>query len=320
MFFFEFKKNLRKIWFLFFLGLLQGCTYTCSGGASKGSMKNPIRVALSSEINIPSLSLKKLSECLLENTKYAFEFESFGSSLLSVSAVGQQTVDLSVAPIFDFLSQENLYSLVVSHVVSSEGLPVNRSVLLGYYEKWKASYEGKEGSYLQPLQNRRMIYVSLESDLGFWVPQYMLLQENIFPQEAIFAGSYEAVLMALKKGLGQVGAVSENWLRDFFHYEGYLKPGVQIGDFVILQVSQSLPGKVIILSKEIKESSPLWLQSFILGMKQCEEKEKETIFQILEGENFIESQEKMFVHARELWQLRQKYLRAVDPYPQNQKK
>lgn len=306
--------------------LLVACTKTCVGLPEIGSKHRPVRFYMDGWAHKDeSLEpFRILSDCLEASTGYRFSFEIAADEKAVASALARGEAQLGQMSALGYLEARSRYPIDSLLVVSEKGAPSTRSVVLGRAARWRVSLRSlgislttnglKSEDALSPIDGQRFGYVSPESDVGFFVPRQMLFQRGVFPGEAIFAGNFSLILQALQRDIVIAGAVSETFVEKNWPQAIPVQPGAQVGDFVVLAVSQGLPGRVVVARREIPQKITLSAQA---GLDQCSKGTGQAnIRKIFQGDGFYKSHEKMFEFIKQLLDFQHEHVRVLSPQEQ----
>ncbi len=297
------------------------CTRTCVGIPEIGSQQTPVRLFLSSRLPLDKEVLDTASQCIENAVRYRVRFEVVADERAALSALGRGEAHIAYLTPMNFVDASAKFSAVAHRVRLEAGSPANRSVIIGMATLWAAHFEKQRlplsaaslrtENALEFISSGRFLFSDSESDLGFFVPRHLLFQRDVFPEEAVFAGSDDLVAQGLERNLGAAGAVSEAWLRQKYGVDEVLRPGMEVGPFWVLDVSPSLPGKVLAsrpdFSAKIRDQVLMGIDTCSVGAAQP------AMVKIFGGESFGTASERTFVYARELRETQDTFLRVVEP-------
>ncbi len=300
---------------------LVSCTRACVGIPEVGSKRTPVRLFLASASPVDKEKLNSISQCVELAAHYRVQFEVAADERAVLSALGRGEAHLAYLSPMNYVAASTKFGAVAHRVRLESGSPVNRSVIIGKASVWAAHLEKqhvpltaaglRSESALSLMSEGRFLFAAPESDVGFFVPRQILLQRNVFPEEAAFAGNDELVAQGLERNLAIAGAVSESWLRQKYEVSQFLRPGMVVGPFWIVEVSPSFPGRVLASRPDFSQKI---LTQILAGMDQCSGGSAATeIASVFGGESFGTVSERMFVYVRELKETQDTFLRAVDP-------
>lgn len=314
------RKGNRMLPLLSFVALV-ACTRTCVGFPEVGSKRSPVRLFLASQTPIAQDELRKVEQCLETESQYRVQFEVAADERAVVSALGRGEAHLAYLTPMNYIAAASKFDVKALRVRLESGSPVNRSVIVGKGSLWESHFEKhhiprtvagiRSESAMSLLSEGRFLFADPESDVGFFVPRHLLFLRDIFPKEAAFAGNDELVVQGLERGLATAGAVSESWLRQKYQVAQVLGPGVSIGPLWVLDVSPSLPGKVIASKADFSNKI---LDKILVGLEVCSARNAaKAVGEVFGGEGFGMVSERMFAYARELRDSQETFLRAVEP-------
>lgn len=302
---------------------LVACTRTCVGIPELGSKKRPVRFYLDgwNRSDESVLPFQNISACVEDRAGYRVSFEIAADEKAVASAVGRGEADLGLMTAFGSLESSESSQFQTLLVVTKRGEPSTRSVILGKTSRWRVALGSlnitlsanglRSEQALTPINEARIVYVSPESDVGFIVPRHVLYQKNIFPDEAIFAGSFDLVLQSLSRDLAMAGAVSESYLEDKFPSAAPLQLGASVGEFSVLALSQGLPRKVIVGRNELNSHV---VSSLSEALQQCsKEGSASDIQKVFEGDGFVKANDRIFDFLRELREFQKEFVRVLSP-------
>lgn len=302
---------------------LLGCTRTCVGTPELGSKQRPVRFYLDgwTRKDDSLVAFSAMSRCLEENTGYRISFEIAADEKAVAAALGREEADLGYLTALGYLDASERYPIQSLLVLSKRGEPSTRSVIVGKTSRWRASLSAfgislspaglRSERALSPIDGARFVYVSPESDVGFYVPRHILLQRNVFPEEAVFAGSFELVLQSISRDIAVAGAVAESFVEERFPNTTPLQVGTTFGDFVTLAISQGLPGKVVAYRQNLPQRL---VPAIIAGLDVCAKNANKSNFEkVFSGDGFFKSTDRMFDFLRELRDFQKEYVRVLSP-------
>lgn len=301
--------------------VLVACTRTCVGAPELGSKQRPVRFFLDGwardRESLGMFSL--LSACLERQSGYRVSFEIAANERAVASALGRGEVQAGTMSAFGFVEASQGQGLVPLLVVSQRGAPSTRSALIGKASRWAPSLQNlgltlsaqglRTEEALQPITGRRFAYTAPDSDLGFFVPRYLLLQRNVFPDEVLFAGSNELVLQAVERDLAMAGAVAETFLEKGWPERVPFQVGTAFDDFVVLALSRGLPGRVLVVRREM----PTRIQEALAsGLQACAAQGASAeVAAVFDGDGFQRSNDRLFEFVRDLHGFQQDHVRVL---------
>lgn len=326
------EKRLRKYRFfrlaLFSLALV-GCTRTCVGMPELGSKGRPVSfyvAGVSSDLEgadslKQSASFDATARCLEQKSGYRVSFEIVSDEKAIYSALSRGDADISLTSALSYLDFSTRVQVQALSVVALRGETLTRSVIVGKASRWRTSLSAqgltlsavglKADSALRTIDSGRFVFVSPESDVGFLVPRHMMLQKNIFPDEAIFAGSEELVLQSLDRDLAIAGSVSESYIEQNYDDATPVQIGSLFGSFVTLAVSPGLPAKVVVVRQNLPQRVMYAMQS---GLDECAKgADKMAMESIFGGDGFFKSSDRLFEFLREIQDFRNEFVRVLSP-------
>jgi phosphonate transport system substrate-binding protein len=138
---------------------------------------------------------------------------------------------------------------IVVAVKQETGLP-------GYY----ALLVARADTDISNLSSLTFGFVDVGSTSGHVVPSIYLEKENITPAKSLLAGSHNAVILAVKNGSVDVGAVASNRIAVA------LEQGViDSGEFKVVWQSPLIPNCPIAVQSEMKDKDKLTLRELFLN-------------------------------------------------------
>jgi len=301
--------------------LLMACTRTCVGASELGSKQRPVRFFLDGWARErDSLAVfSTLTTCIERKTGYRVSFEIAANERAVASALGRAEIQAGTMSSFGFVEAAEKQGVQALLVVSQRGAPSTRSVIVGKASRWSQSLQSlgltltatglRAEDALSPLSGKRFAYTLPDSDLGFFVPRYLLLQRNVFPDEVLFAGSNELALQAVERDLAMAAGVAETFLEKKWPARVPFQVGTQAGEFVVLALSRGLPGKVVVVRRE----TPQRIQDAIVqGLLQCStDGAQAAVAAIFEGDGFQRGNDRLFDFVRDLSSFQQDHLRVL---------
>jgi ABC-type phosphate/phosphonate transport system substrate-binding protein len=266
-------------------------------------------------------AFESIANCIESAEGFRVKFELSADEKAAAAALGRGEAHFSYLSSLGYVAAATKYELAVHRVRLEAGAPAVRTVILGYKKTWAQFLEHQKipmtaaglraENALELIDNGRFLFVHPESDVGFFVPRALLFQRNIFPSEAAFAGSDDLVLQGLERDLGVAGAVSESWLRERFSISQPARPGQVVGDFLVIDVSPSLPGKVVVSRRDL----PQKIQTAVIrGLDSCSKDENaKYMAAIFGGDAFGTVSERVFGYVRDLYETQESFLRVLVP-------
>ncbi len=323
----EMKKSVIYLKFNRFLGslitiiFLLGCTRTCVGVPELGSKQRPIRFYLDGWARTESGTepFARFSQCIEAQSGFRVSIEIAGDEKAVSAALGRGDAQFGLMSSLGFVEASVSQPLEAEAVLAEKGVPSTRAVLIGNTNRWQESLKAigiqltltglKSEEALSPLNTNRIVYLKPESDVGFYVPRQMLFQKGIFPEEAIFAGTYPLVVQALQRDLGLAGVLSESFVEDTWPHSMPVQLGSRLGDFTVLAVSQGLPGKVLVARVGLATQMREGLRK---GMDYCSKIGAPAEFQqIFQADSLFQAHPRIFDFIRELHDFQQENLRVL---------
>ena len=321
----EFRSYSGMLRFFLFLAplVLLACTKTCVGLPEVGSKQRPVRFYMDgwSRKEESLETFRRLSSCMENASGYRVSFEIAADEKAVASALGRAEAQFGSMSALGYVEAQTRYPLQSLLVVLEKGAPSTRSVILGKTTRWKSSLQTlgiplsapglRNESSLLPIDGHRFAYLSPDSDVGFFVPRQLLFQRNIFPEEVLFAGSFPLILQAIERDMVVAGAVSESFVEQSWPHSTPVQLSLPLGNFVVLAISQGLPGKVIAARKDLPEKM---VSAVTAGLAECsKDATLSDIQKIFNGDGFLQSQDKMFDFIKELQQFQQEHVRVLSP-------
>ncbi len=260
-----------------------------------------------------------LAACLEKQVGYRVSFEIAADERAVGSALGRGEAQFGTMSAFGFVEASERHGVVPFLVVSQRGAPSTRSVIVGKASRWATSLQSlglslsaaglRADEALSPIGGRRFAYSVPDSDLGFFVPRYLLLQRGVFPEEVLFAGSHELVLQAVERDIAMAGGVAETHLERRWPGSVPFQVGTVFDDFVVVALSRGLPGKVVVARRE----TPARIQDAVSsGLQACATQgaagDTSLVFG---GDGFQRSNDRLFDFVRDLQTFQQDHLRVL---------
>ena len=205
-------------------------------------------------------------------------------------------------------------------MLSQNGSVSNRSIFIAKAKKIK--YWFKKHGYSLPsltlpneltlnyLNNSTIAYSSPESEVGFLVPRFYLLQRNVFPNSAIFAGNDLAVLEAIDQDLADIGIISETFFNAQFPNFVPVQVNSMPKDYFIISISPALPSNVIVQNTKNLEAIS---SAISVGFEHCAQEKNSEFKKIFNAESIQNSNEKLFSFVKELYIFQQENIRILTP-------
>jgi ABC-type phosphate/phosphonate transport system substrate-binding protein len=265
--------------------------------------------------------IQALEECLEQKSRFRVVVEIAPDEKAIESALWRGDVQFGYLSALRYVEASSKFDALNLLVRFEKGAPSNRAVILGKAEFWRArlaelkipvSASGlKAENALGIIDSGRFVFVSRESDVGFFVPRQLLLTREIYPREAAFAGTDELVLQALDRELGVAGAVSESIFREKFALQTPLQPGMVVGNFLVLDLSQALPGHVIVARSALSKRTR---DAVANALDACsKDGASEAAARIFGGDGFGTVSDRAFNYVRELYETQKTYVRVLNP-------
>lgn len=313
----------RFISWLFIFLTTAGCTRTCVGAPELGSKRAPLKIGLArGPGGLEAAKMDRLEACFEEASGYRIQFRRVPDdrSLLSQLHAGQ--IQYGVVSALALIQAQERYGVKPAFVAAQRGAIATRSVVLGKASVWRrllqeqglpfSSASLRRETSLSALNEGRFAYTTPDSDLGFLVPRFLLLQRHAFPREAVFTGSPELTLQALRQELVLAGAVPELLLQEQFPGTGALQVAAEVGGFVALAVSQPLPTFVLAVREDFPERQ---LQTFSGALAECARGEFADAFkQAFGGDLLLPAAKRMFSYAQDLVEFDRQFARILVPF------
>jgi ABC-type phosphate/phosphonate transport system substrate-binding protein len=300
--------------------LLNGCVKFWLGTPELGSKALPIEFYLdnsNSLINEEAASAS-LQSCIEDKTGYRIHFNFVPDEKAVISALARGNAQFGVMSSMGYISASTRTSLKSVLIFSKKGIATTRSVILGKSSIWKTYFQ-KAGlalnqftfhhdALLPYFNNSTVAFIDPENIIGFYLPRMYFLQRNIFPNAAIFVGSYNSVLDSLNENLATIGVVSENFIDTKFPNSTPIKLGSQFSDYIVLGISQNLPGNVITAN----QGTPNFVtQAIMKGFDLCSQSKASDFRKIFDADGVLKSNEKQFIFTKELYNFQQENTRIL---------
>lgn len=305
---------------LFFFILTQGCVKFWLGSPELGSKALPIEfyldntnISMNGESAAASLQL-----CIEEKTGYRIHFNFVSDEKAVISALARGNAQYGVMSSIGYIGASSRSSIKSVLIFSKKGLATTRSVILGKTTVWKTNFQNSglalnqfafhNDSILPYFNKSTVAYIDPENIIGFLLPRMYFLQSNIFPNAAIFVGSYNSVLDALDENLATIGVVSESFIDTKFPDATPIKLGSQFSNYIVLGISQNLPGNVI---SENQGTSNNVTQAITKGFELCSQIKSSDFKKIFDADGVLKSNEKQFNFTKELYHFQQENIRIL---------
>ena len=306
--------------YLISLFLFQGCIKFWLGAPELGSKALPVEFYLNNSnslLNNESASAS-LQLCIEEKTGYRIRFNFVPDEKAVISALARGNAQYGIMSSIGYISASSRSSLKSIFIFTKKGLATTRSIIIGKTSVWK-SYFNKSGLVLNPFSfqneallpyfnNSTVAYIDPESIVGFFLPRMYFLQRNIFPNAAIFVGNYNSILDSLDENFASLGVVSESFIDIKFPNSTPLKLGSQFSDYLVLGISQSLPGNVM---AENQGTPNIISQAIIKGFDLCSQTKSSDFKKLFNADGVLKSNEKQFIFTKELYHFQQENLRIL---------
>ena len=298
-------KKTRQIHLLACLLLLCGCTRTCVGVPELGSKKRPLRIGLTTNLRTAEfdVSTQNLGNCIEKNIGYKTVFIKNPDTPTALDKLRNESLDFAaVAPLPYLNSPAGLKILMMSTKDPQQPL---RSVLLGPTEKWAhlvtpstvISNRNNIDPMVRKQKNLRVIYTSTKSEWGFLVPRQMLLDEQIYPTEAIFAGNEDLVLQAISEDIASIGAVSSEFLQQKFAGQFRARIGTAVGKTLVLGMSGPLPTELIVFRETLTSKIQGRMET---ALTKCSQQFSESIEQLFYGSQFVKPKPRILLALQDI--------------------
>lgn len=306
--------------FLFCIFAASGCTKLWLGPPELGSKALPIEIYMDSSNSLvkDAAASAHLQSCVEEKTGYRINLNYVSDEKAVISALARGNAQYGVMSSIAYVGASERTSLKSILIFSKRGSPSTRSVIIGNTSLWK-NYFQKSGLALNvftfhheaalPYFNKATVaYTSPESIVGFLVPRMYFLQRNIFPNAAIFVGNYSSVFQALDDNLASIGVVSENEIEMKYPNSTPIQLGTQFSRYIVLGLSQNLPGNVIVENQgNLNSATP----ALINGIEQCSKIKATDFKKIFDADGVQKSNEKLFAFTKELYSFQQENIRIL---------
>ena len=297
-----------------------GCTKLWLGTPELGSKALPIEFYMDSSNSLikDDSATANLQSCIEEKTGYRVNFNYVSDEKAVISALARGNAQYGVMSSIAYVGASIRTSLKSVLIFSKKGSPSTRSVIIGNTSLWK-NYFKKSGLALNaysfhneatlPYFNKSTVAYSTPEDIvGFLVPRMYFLQRNIFPNAAIFVGNFPSVIQAIDDNLASIGVVSENYIDNKFPNSTPIQLGSQFSNYIVLGLSQNLPGNVIVENQgNINTATP----ALINGIEQCSQIKSSDFKKIFDADGVQKSNEKLFTFTKELYNFQQENIRIL---------
>lgn len=297
-----------------------GCTKLWLGSPELGSKALPIEFYMDSSNSLAKddAATSNLQSCIEEKTGYRINFNYVSDEKAVISALARGNAQYGIMSSIAYVGASVRTSLKSVLIFSKKGSPSTRSVIIGNTSLWK-SYFQKSGLVLNaftfhneatlPYFNKSTVaYTNPESIVGFLVPRMYFLQRNIFPNAAIFVGDFPSVFQAIDDNFASIGVVSENYIDTKYPNSTPIQLGTQFSNYIVLGLSQNLPGNVIVENQgNLNSATPTIIQ----GIELCSQIKAPDFKKIFDADGVQKSNEKLFTFTKELYHFQQENIRIL---------
>jgi hypothetical protein len=305
---------------IFFVLSISACTKLWLGSPELGSKALPIEFYIDSVNPLirDDSATSNLQSCIEEKTGYRVNFNFVSDEKAVISALARGNAQYGIMSSIAYVGASRRTTLKSIVIFSKKGSPSTRSVIIGKTSLWK-SYFQKSGLALNaftfhneatlPYFNKATVAYSTPEDIvGFLVPRMYFLQRNIFPNAAIFVGDFSSVFDAIDNDLASFGAVSENYIESKFPNSTPIQLATQFSNYIVLGLSQNLPGNVIVENQSnLNNATP----ALINGMELCSQIKTSDFKKIFDADGVLKSNERLFSFTKELYNFQQENIRIL---------
>ena len=183
---------------LVFLFLLEGCTR--QQRPPLGSEKNPIKFILlpSADVRVLASTAAFIKRYLEAETPYKYRFSVPTSYIAVVEALGAKRADVATLNAPGYILANNRFKTEARLIVQRHGS-------INYQSQIIARADGPIKS-LADIKGRKFAYVDPMSMSGYLMPEKLLTDKKIKPQETIFAQRHDNVVTMVYNGQVDAGA------------------------------------------------------------------------------------------------------------------
>lgn len=317
----DFKKNRFRyiLLLLLFSFYFTSCIKMWLGTPEIGSKSFPIEFYIeNTNYTKDENTIAHLQKCIEDKTGFHLKFTYVPDEKAVLAALTRGSAHYGLTSALSYVGAATKSSLKSVLLLTKKGQATNRAVIIGKTDYWKNKLQkSKQITHLSnsnyenilSLENNLTIaYSEPESIVGFLLPRMYLLQKKIFPNAAIFTGSFLAVLDALNENLATIGVISETFFDSKFPNFSPIQIGSQFNDFIILSTSPSLPSNTIIESSGI---TPFASQAIVNGITDCAQKNSTEFKKVFDADGVIKSNDKFFGFTKELYHFQQENIRIL---------
>ncbi len=307
---------------IFCLISLTGCTKMCLGHKELGSKNLPIKFYIDGSLYLThdENAQNNFEKCLEKQTGYKVEINYTTDQKTLVNLLAHGTAQFGLMSALSYVEASESTDTISVMLLSQNGQSSNRTILLGNTSTVKKTFDQNKlkinsstilkNEAINILNNSTIAYSSPESDVGFLVPRMFLLQKSILPESAIFLGNYDLVLQAISENKAFIGAVSESFLEEKYPNNFPIQVANQLGEFIILAITQELPHNVIAENQSFLGGFSDIIEQ---GFEECSLSEKTDFKKIFSSDGVIKSNDKFFSFARELYHFQKDNIRVLTP-------
>lgn len=190
------KRDTTRLFYIFVIVL---SIFGCTSKPQIGTAENPIKISLvpGQDTGILAENGKKLEAYLEQKTGLPFTVTVPSSYVAVIEALGSKRADIAIMNTFGYLVANDKYGA--------------EAVLIGIHKGrdvyWGQIIARKDGpKTLKDLNGKRIAFVDPSSGSGFVLPSKLLKDENVKPQEAVFAGRHDSVVTMVYQRRVDAGA------------------------------------------------------------------------------------------------------------------
>lgn len=298
-----------------------GCTKLWLSPPELGSKTRPIEFYMINNLDTADYdnsSESNLQKCIEEKTGYRINFNYVSDEKAVISELVKGNAQYGIMSSIAYVGASSRSALKSILIFSERGIPSTRSVIIGKSIIWKKyfqklgltinSYSLNSEAILPYFNKATVAYSTPDDPTGFLVPRMYFLQRNIFPDKAIFVGNYSSVLQAIDENLASIGVVSESYIN--IKYPNFLpiQLATQFDNYIVLGLSQSLLGNVLVESKRNLNSAT---HAITNGIEQCSQIRMQDFKKLFNADGVQSSNEKLFSFTKELYEFQQENIRIL---------
>ena len=284
--------NFNKIILLISILIIFGCGQQ----AELGTKKNPIKMYFVPSIEADKIITggKEVADIIREKTGYHFHVAVPTSYASVIEAMGTEETDIAWLATYAYILANQKFDAEVALTVVRKG-----------FDKYRGQFITRSDSNINTLEDiggKIIAYTDAASTSGYIYPSALLIEKGIQPEKYFFAGGHPQAVLAVYSGKADVGCafwtpVNEKDAHDARNTVIETYPDV-MEKIKIIGFTEWIPNATVTFRKNFPPEMKEKIVEALLEFAN-DDKDRETLKDLLEIDNFIRASEKDYDSVRD---------------------